>query len=221
MLDPEEAWCCGFPMVSGCGDWSVMPELVNKFVAAVKDKGIKRLAMICPMCRDIMKYLYPEFYGDKLPFETMMVSEVVAEYIEEGRIKFTKRLNETVTNHDPCALARPLVGAPVLDAPRKILRALPGVRMVEMERHGELARCCGGAAGQRPINPELAVKMGKELLFEAERAGADTVVTSCTACYVTLVGITHFTPHPDVDEYKRFEKPVKVNDLLQYAAALL
>jgi len=90
-----------------------------------------------------------------------------------------------------------------------------------MERHGELTRCCGGAAGQRPLNPDLAVKMAKELLFEAKRSGADTMVTSCVACYVTLAGITHFAPHPAVDEFKHFEKPVKVNDLLQYAAALL
>lgn len=221
LLDPEDAWCCGWPMVTGPGDWSVMPELVNKLVTAIKNKGIKRLTMVCPMCRDIMKYLYPEYYGDELPFECVMVSEIVAEYIEEGRIKFKKRLDETVTNHDPCSLARPHVGPPILEAPRKILRALPGVRVVEMERHGELTRCCGGAAGQRPLNPDLVVKMAKELLFEAKRAGADTIVTSCVACYVTLSAITHFTPHPAVDEYKRFEKPVKVNDLLQYAAALL
>ena len=150
-----------------------------------------------------------------------MVAEVIADYIEEGRIKFTKRLEETVTNHDPCALARPLVGAPVLSPPRKILRALPGVKVVEMERHGELTRCCGGSSGQRPINPELVVKMSKELMYEAQRSGADTIVTSCVACFVTLAGRTHFASHPAVDEYKHFEEPIKMNDLLQYAAALL
>jgi len=221
LLDPEEAWCCGWPMVAGSGDWSIMPELVNKFVAAVQKKGITRLAMICPMCRDIFKWLYPEFYGGKLPFEPVMISEVIAEYIDAGRIKFTKSLNETVTNHDPCALARPLVGPPVLNAPRKILNALPGVKVVEMKRSREHTRCCGGSAGQRPINPDLVVKMAKELMYEAKRAGADTIVTSCTACYVSLAGRTHMTPHPAVDEYKHFEEPVKVNDLLQYAAALL
>lgn len=221
MLDPGEAWCCGWPMVTGTGDWSAMPELVNKLVTAVKDKGIKRLAMICPMCRDIITYLFPEFYGDELPFECLMVSEVLAEYVEDGRIKFTKSREETVTNHDPCSLARPHVGAPVIEPPRKILRALPGVSLVEMQRHGEMTRCCGGAAGQRPLNPELTVKMAKELVFEAERTGADTMVTSCPACYVTIVAVTHFAPNPAVDEYKKFEKPVKVNDLLQYAAAFL
>ncbi len=221
MLDPEKAWCCGWPMVAGSGDWSVMPELVQTFVTEVKNKGIKRLAVICPMCRDIFMWLYPQFYGGELPFEPVMASEVIAEYIAAGRIKFTKTLKETVANHDPCALARPLVGAPVLEAPRRILKALPGVRMVEMGRTKELTRCCGGSAGQRGLNPDLVVKMSKKLMDEAKSAGADTLVTSCTACYVSLAARTHINPHPIVDEYKHFEEPVKVNDLLQYAAALL
>lgn len=221
MLDPEEAWCCGWPMVTGTGDWSIMPELVKTLVSAVKKKGIKKLAMICPMCRDIMMYLFPEFYGDQLPFEPVMAIEVIADYLDEGRITFTKSRNDVVANHDPCSLARPHLGAPVLDPPRKILRALPGIRLVEMERHGTLTRCCGGAGGQRPLNPELSVKMAMELMFEAKKADADTMVTSCAACYVSLVARTHMAPHPSADEYKRFEEPVRINDLMQYAASFL
>lgn len=221
LLDPEESWCCGFPMVTGCGDWSIMPELVNHLVSTIKDKGIKRLALVCPMCRDIFLYLYPQFYGDELPFEPVMAIEIIAEYLEEGRIEFTKSLSETVTVHDSCALARPLIGAPVFEAPRKVVDALPGVKRVEMERNHENSRCCGGAGGQRPLNPELAVKMVKELHYEAKKSGADTMVTSCTACYLHLAIRSHITPHPTAEEYKHFEEPVKISDLLQYAARFL
>ncbi len=92
---------------------------------------------------------------------------------------------------------------------------------MEMERTKELARCCGGSSGQRPVNPELVVGMSKELMYEGHRSGADTMVTSCVACFVTMVGRTHFAPHPAVDEFKHFEEPIKINDLMQYAAALL
>lgn len=221
MLDAEDGWCCGWPMVAGSGDWSILSELVPHFVNAVKDKGIKRLALICPMCRDIFMYLYPEYYGDELPFECVMVSEVIAEYVEEGRIKFTKSLNEKVTNHDPCAMARPFLGPPILDAPRKILNALPGVELVEMERTGENTRCCGSSAGQRALNPDLATQMAKELLMEGKRSGADTMLTSCTACYVILQPRTHITPDPTVDDWKKYEEPIKVNDLLQYVSRFL
>ena len=150
-----------------------------------------------------------------------MAIEIIAEYLEEGRIEFTKSLSETVTVHDSCALARPLIGAPVFEAPRKVVDALPGVKRVEMERNHENSRCCGGAGGQRPLNPELAVKMVKELHYEAKKSGADTMVTSCTACYLHLAIRSHITPHPTAEEYKHFEEPIKISDLLQYAARFL
>jgi heterodisulfide reductase subunit D len=221
VLDPEESWCCGWPQVAGSGDWSILPELVKHFVAAVKSKGIKRLALTCPMCRDIFLWLYPRYYGDELPFEVVMVIEIIAEYIEEGRIKFTKRFDETVTVHDPCALARPILGAPILAPLRKIVDALPGVKRVEMKRSQEKTRCCGGSAGQRGLNPDLAVKMAKELLKEGANVGADTMLTSCPACYVILAGRTHIAPTSTTEEYKHFEAPIRVNDLLQYAAQFL
>lgn len=220
--DPEEAWCCGWPMVAGSGEWGILPDLVSSFIRAVEKKGIKRLALICPMCRDIMMWVYPEVLGHDLPFEPVMVSEIVAEYVKEGRIEFTKSLNDIVTVHDPCALARPLVGAPVLEAPRVVVDALPGVERVEMDRTGENTRCCGGSAGQRPLNPDLATRMAKELLYEGARSGAKTMLTSCTACYVVMAARTHFTPQPEADQYKyEFEEPIRVNDLLQYAARFL
>jgi heterodisulfide reductase subunit D len=220
-LDPEDAWCCGFPQVAGSGDWSVMPEIVKHLCSAIEKKGIKKLALICPMCRDIFKYLYPKYIDGPMPFEPVMALEVVADYIKEGKIKFTKELKEKVSVHDPCALARPHMGEPIFEPLRDILKAIPGVEIVELERTKELSRCCGGSAGKRPLHPDLVVKMAKNVMNDAKNVGADTLVTSCTTCYLVFAGRTHFTPHPTVDEYKYYEEPIKINDLLGYAAACL
>lgn len=221
MLDSEEAWCCGFPQVAGSGDWSVMPEIVGNLVKAIQKKGIKKLALICPMCRDIFKYLYPKYFGGEIPFEPVMALEVVADYIRQGKIKFTKSINEKVTIHDPCALARPHIGEPIFEPLREIMNAIPGVKVVEMNRSRNVSRCCGGSAGKRPLHPDLVVKMAKNVFNDAKSVGADTLVTSCTTCYLVFAGRTHFAAHPMVDEYKKYEEPVKVNDLLGYAAAML
>lgn len=221
LLDAEDSWCCGFPQVAGAGAWSILPELANHMVKAIQAKGIRRLAISCPMCLDIMRYLYPRFLGEELPFECIMVSELIAQFVEEGRIKFTKGREETVTYHDPCAMARPFMGAPILEPPRRLIRALPGVKLVEMERNREMTRCCGGSAGTRGANSALAVKMGKELLLQAKRSGADTLLLNCPACYTTLAARTHMTPNADVDEWKRYEDPLKINDIAQYVAAFL
>jgi len=221
MLDPEESWCCGFPQVTGGGKWDVMAELVNHMVKAIKDKGIKRFVMSCPMCLDIIKYLWPYFYGDELPFEPLMITELLAEWVEEGRLKFKKRSEESVTYHDPCAMARPLLGVPITEPPRTLLRAVPGIELVEMERHGKLSRCCGGSAGMRAVNPDLSANIAKELFLEGKRTGADTMLTSCPVCYLNIATRSHATPHQVVEDWRGYQDPLKINDVTQYLAALL
>jgi heterodisulfide reductase subunit D len=221
MLDPDQSWCCGFPQVTGSGEWSVMAELVNHMVKAITDKGIKRFAISCPMCLDITKYLWPYFYGEELPFEPLAITELLAEWLEEGKLTFTKRIEETVTYHDPCAMARPFMGKPIIDSPRKLLNAIPGIKLVDMDRHGKLSRCCGGSGGTRPTNPDISAKIAKELFLEAKRTGADTMLTNCPVCYLNLATRTHAAPHPVVEEWRSYQDPLKINDITQYLAALL
>jgi heterodisulfide reductase subunit D len=221
MLDPDKSWCCGFPQVAGSGEWSVVVELVNHMAKAITDKGIKRLAISCPMCLDMIKYLWPYFYGDELPFEPMTIAELLAEFVEEGKLKFTKKVEETVTYHDPCAMARPFMGKPIIDEPRKLLEAVPGMKLVNMDRHGKLSRCCGGSAGTRVVSSDISAKIAKELFLEAKRTGAETMLTNCPVCYLNLGVRTHAAPNPVVEEWRRYEDPLKINDLTQYLAALL
>ena len=221
MLDPDKSWCCGFPQAAGSGEWSIMAELANHMVKAFCDKGIRRLAVSCPMCLDIMKYLWPYFYGDELPFEAVATVELLADLVEEGKLKFSKPVEETVTYHDPCAMARPFMGKPILEPPRKLLNAVPGIRLINMERHGKLSRCCGGSAGERAVNPDISANIARKLFMEAKQTGADTMLTNCPVCYLNLATRTHATPHPVVEEWRAYEDPLKINDITQYLAALL
>jgi heterodisulfide reductase subunit D len=221
MLDPDKSWCCGFPQAAGSGEWGIMAELANHMVKAFSDKGIKRLAVSCPMCLDIMKYLWPYFYGDELPFEAMATVELLADLVEEGKLKFSKPVEETVTYHDPCAMARPFMGKPILEPPRKLLNSVSGIRLINMERHGKLSRCCGGSAGERAVNPDISANIARKLFMEAKQTGADTMLTNCPVCYLNLATRTHATPHPVVEEWRAYEDPLKINDITQYLAALL
>ncbi len=127
-----------------------------------------------------------------------------------------------MTYHDPCAMARPLTGKPILDAPRNLLRAVPGIKLVEMERHGTLSRCCGGSAGMRAVNSEISANIAKELFLEAKRTtAADTILTNCPVCYLNLALRSHTAPNPVAEDWKRYEDSLKINDITQYLAALL
>jgi len=93
-----------------------------------------------------------------------------------------------VTYHDPCHLGR---ASGIYEAPRNILRAIPGVTFTEIERHHENSRCCGAGGGLKAGFPEVQQKMSQERVRDAVATGATDFVTACPFCYQGLqVGIT-------------------------------
>ncbi len=70
----------------------------------------------------------------------------------------------------------------VYEPPRDVLRAIPGVQLVEMERIKEAAWCCGAGGGAREAYPEFSMWTAGERLEEASSTGADAIVSACPWC---------------------------------------
>ena len=86
-----------------------------------------------------------------------------------------------VTYHDPCHLGRRYQN--VVEQPRAILRALPGVRFQEMT---ESDSCCGAAGTYGVLHPETsAAIIGRKMGF-ARATGASVMVTECPSCMMQL-----------------------------------
>jgi len=85
----------------------------------------------------------------------------------------------TVTYHDPCDLGR---GSREYDAPRKLIRAIPGVTLVEMEHNRENCLCCGGGGNLEMFDSDLSGEIAKAKIDEAMATGAQAVVTACQQC---------------------------------------
>lgn len=218
MLDAKDSWCCGYPLTA-TGQWEIEEELVRHNVGKFVEKGVQQLIVSCPCCLQQFRYVWPKYYGGKLPFEITHILQFAAEKIEEGKLKFTKSLHETVTFHDPCQTARGLKGPAIHEEVRTIISHLPGVKFVEMERNKGETRCCGAGGGIRAFKPDLAMEMGKLLLQDAEKAGAQTLLMNCPACYAMYV---HRRIAPPVGiQWKEYKSKVKCNDLLQFASRLL
>lgn len=81
-----------------------------------------------------------------------------------------------VTYHDPCHLAR---GQGVRRQPRKLLKAIPGVKLVEMENPDS---CCGGGGSFLFTHPGLAEKVGGAKARAILNTGAGVVLTECPGC---------------------------------------
>ncbi len=182
-------------------------------VARFKESGAAEIVTGCAHCYQYYKVLYP-----KLGFDTGLkiwhVTEYLAQLLAKGTLKPCKEVDLTVTYHDPCHLGRlsepwiPWEGKQrerhmrvyepprtfrrgaggVYEPPREVLRSIPGLKLVEMDRIKEYAWCCGAGGGVRESNPEFARWTAVERLNEAESTGADALVTACPHCSQNLQG---------------------------------
>jgi len=143
--------------------------------------GVSKVITSCSDGYAAFKMLYPKIDIEK-KFEVLHVVEYLDQLIKEGKIKFNKKVPMTVTYHDPCHLGRHITDAGVYDAPRDVLKSIPGIELVEMERIRENAWCCGAGGGVSQANPELALWTANERLKEAKATGATALVTSCPWC---------------------------------------
>ena len=143
--------------------------------------GVSKVITSCSDGYAAFKMLYPKIDIEK-KFEVLHVVEYLDQLIKEGKIKFTKKVPMKVTYHDPCHLGRHITDAGVYDAPRDVLKSIPGIELVEMERIRENAWCCGAGGGVSQANPELALWTANERLKEAKATGATALVTSCPWC---------------------------------------
>ncbi len=177
----EEEWCCG--MMSG---WSGQPEIEREMarhnVDVLREMGARTVVIACAEGYRTFIKDYPEITGP-LPFKVLHTSQLVSTLLKEGRLKLKRELREKVTYHDPCFLGR---HCHEYDAPRSLIRAIPGIELLEMEHQGLFADCCGSGAGVTGMSyPQLERQDAGRRLREASRL-AQKIVTSCPRCMETL-----------------------------------
>ncbi len=183
----EDEWCCGSALIR-TGQAHVndmMPLQVAKHnVEAIMKKSAKKVLFACSGCFRAAKVDWPRLLGKELPFEVVHITEFLADLIKQGKIKWEKSIDKTITYHDPCHLGRH-VG--VYDAPRYVLTHIPGVKFVEMERIKEFQRCCGAGGGVKAGIPDLADGVAQSRVKDALETRADILSSACPFCKRNLM----------------------------------
>lgn len=179
-----EEWCCGYPLIIA-GMESAIKELVEHSVAAIRGIGAHRLVAGCPSCYHTWLHEYPRIMGEPLGFEVQHLSELLLELIGEGRIELTE-FDRPVTYHDPCDLGR---NSGIYDAPRSVIRSIPGISFVEMEENRRQALCCGGGGDVAMCDQELVNAVARRRLHQALATGAEVLVSACQQCKRTLMTV--------------------------------
>ncbi|MFP3911164.1 MAG: (Fe-S)-binding protein [Desulfobacteraceae bacterium] len=171
----EEEWCCGFPML-GAGLKDMFEAFKEHNLAAVQEKGAKEVLFACPSCYQMWREYYPDTVN------IVHATQFLLRLIRDDRIPL-KELDLTVTYHDPCDLGR---GARVFDEPREIIRAIPGIRFVELPHNRENCQCCGGGGNLEMVDAKLSAEISRRKIEEILNTGAQAVITSCQQCVRTM-----------------------------------
>ncbi len=175
-------WCCGYPMFIN-GELDRARELIRHNVEAVRAMGVKRVVTTCPSCFHFWKHSYPAALAtEELGLEVQHATEFLADLLETGKLKLHE-LRENVTYHDPCDLGRK---SGVIEAPRRVLAQIPGLRLVEMAENRDSSHCCGGGGNLESFAPEVSQAVARNRIRQAAEVGAGTVVSACQQCERTL-----------------------------------
>ncbi len=154
--------------------------LAQQNVETLNNHKVSKIVTNCPHCMNCLKNEYGDFGGH---YEVVHGSQLVAELIQAGRVKLGTPIPETITFHDPCYLGR-YNGA--YDAPRDILRAIPGLELKELERSKEKGLCCGAGGGRMWMEEKLGSRINQERMKEIAASGASSVGVSCPFCMIMI-----------------------------------
>lgn len=179
ILGTEEG-CCG-DSARRIGNEYLYQTLVQTNIEVFKNYGTKKILTICPHCFNTLKNEYPQFGGN---YEVIHYTQFLADALQKGELKLTRPVDKVITYHDSCFLGR---ANQVYEEPRQVLRAIPGVRLVEMERNRVRSFCCGAGGGRMWMEEKLGNRINQARTDQAVQAKANWVSTACPYC-LTMIG---------------------------------
>ncbi len=118
----------------------------------------------------------------KLGFERPVLhyTQFLAERLHDLKPLLEESVEARVTFHDPCYLGR---HNGEYDAPRELLRAIPGLELVEMGRCRENGYCCGGGGGGMWLDSftqdHTRMRLSERRVLEAVEYEADILAVCC------------------------------------------
>jgi len=172
--------CCGSTAFN-LGYVNVLEKYGSENIETFNSLGVKTIVTPCSGCYNTIGNVYSQL--GELKYKVQHCVEMLADLIRQKKLKPKYKINKTVTYHDPCHLGR---HAKIFDPPREILKAIPGLKLVEMPRIREYAFCCGGGGGVRTGKPEFAQATAARRIKEAEGTGAALLSTACPFCMQNL-----------------------------------
>lgn len=183
---PKEINCCGLPQYAN-SLVSQAKEMAKTNLQILASLGVDYIVTDCASCSSTLK---SSLYGNWEDQEMKRLAEDVQNKIYDINAFLCEKLEllppqeeltpVRVTYHDPCHLVR---SQKIKEEPRRILKQIPGVQLVEMEVQDQ---CCGGAGTFSFFNYDLSMKILDRKMNLIKQTNADICATSCPACTMQL-----------------------------------
>jgi Fe-S oxidoreductase/nitrate reductase gamma subunit len=178
ILGPEES-CCG-EAARRLGEEGLFRLGTVELVKETFERyGVRKVVTGCPHCFNAFRNEYPRL---GVEVEAVHHTGFLSSLLRSGRLLPGRPHPVSVALHDACYLGR---HNGIYDAPREILAAVPGTRILEPSRTRERAFCCGGGGGGMWM--ELGPARINRLRFDQlKETGAGSIGTSCPWCLAML-----------------------------------
>ncbi len=175
----NEEGCCGDSAMRG-GNEYLYQTLAQANIEVMKGYGVKKIVATCPHGYNALKKDYPNFGGE---FEVYHHTEIIADLISKGKITLKKPVEGLFTFHDSCFLGR---YNGLYEQPRSVLKAVPGMKLAEMERSRDRSFCCGAGGARMWMEEDIGERINNMRTDQALATGADRIAVGCPFCLTMM-----------------------------------
>jgi Fe-S oxidoreductase len=175
----NEEQCTGDP-ARRIGNEYLFQTLAKANIETLNRYNVKKVVTACPHCFNTLKNEYKDFGGT---YDVVHHSQYIAQLLQDGKLKPTKSVDETITFHDSCYLGR---WNNVYEQPRSVLGAIPAARMVEMKSNHAESMCCGAGGGRMWMEETLGARINVKRTEQALETKAGVIASSCPFCMTMM-----------------------------------
>ncbi|MHA7966247.1 (Fe-S)-binding protein [Paenibacillus sp. CAU 1782] len=164
------------------GNEMLFQELCRENIATLQKYGVRHIVTPCAHTYNTLQNEYPDF-GLGPEVEVEHHTELLARLLAEGRLKPSHQVDEVATVHDSCYLGR---HNGIYEAPRELLRAIPGIKIKEMERSGPNGMCCGAGGGMMWMEERSGTRVNYARTAQALQVKPTVISSSCPYCLTMM-----------------------------------
>lgn len=179
---PRDQGCCGAIHFHG-GASDPARELADKNLAALSAADYDAIVVNVAGCGSMLKDYGHHWHDEHQRQREQFAAKVkdINEFLDElGLVPPGGEILLTATYHDACHL---LHAQKVREAPRELLKQIPGLKLVELP---ETELCCGAAGTYNLTQPGMSARLSRRKLENIRRTGAQAVLTANAGCLLQI-----------------------------------